>query len=265
MSDKFDLVVIGGGPGGYVASIRAAQLGMKVACIEVRKELGGTCLNVGCIPSKALLDSSEFFHQATHNFKKHGIDGTFELNLDQMMKRKDDEVKELTQGIAGLLKKNKITHIQGFATLKGNGSVEVELGGQITQVQGDKIILALGSEPVSIPSFPIDEKRILSSTGALALKEVPKHLVVVGGGVIGLELGSVYKRLGAKVTVVEFLDQILAGMDKDVSKLMLKTLKQDGFEFQLKSKVEAVDYKGESLIVKTSKDGVETSIDCDYC
>ncbi|PCJ20098.1 MAG: dihydrolipoyl dehydrogenase [Candidatus Cloacimonadota bacterium] len=265
MSNTYDLIVIGGGPGGYVASIRAAQLGMKVACVEVRKELGGTCLNVGCIPSKALLDSSEFFHQATHNFKKHGIEGKFELNLSQMMKRKDDEVATLTQGIAGLFKKNKITSYNGFGTLKGNKIVEVSLDGKNTELKSDKILLALGSEPISIPAFPIDEKRILSSTGALALKEVPKHLVVVGGGVIGLELGSVYKRLGAKVTVVEFMDQILAGMDKDVSKLMLKTLKSDGFEFALKSKVEAVDYKGDALVVKTSKDGVETNIDCDYC
>ncbi|MCO4782423.1 MAG: dihydrolipoyl dehydrogenase [Candidatus Cloacimonetes bacterium] len=265
MSEKYDLVVIGGGPGGYVASIRAAQLGMKVACVETRKELGGTCLNVGCIPSKALLDSSEHYHQATHNFAKHGIEGKFELNLAQMMKRKDDEVAILTQGIAGLFKKNKITHVTGFGTVKSAGLVEVNNEGKITELQGEKILLALGSEPISIPAFPIDEKRVLSSTGALALQEVPKHLVVVGGGVIGLELGSVYSRLGSKVTVVEFMDQILAGMDKDVSKLMLKTLKKDGFEFQLKSKVEGIDYNGDALVVKTSKDGKEDTIDCDYC
>lgn len=270
MSDqKFDVVVIGAGPGGYVAAIRAAQLGLKVACVEKRKTLGGTCLNVGCIPSKALLQSSEHFAQAEHHFAEHGIKtGKVSLDIAQMMGRKNEIVKGLTMGIAGLFKKNKVTHLEGTAKVIKSGLIQVD--GQ--DIEAKNIILATGSEPTPLPFLPFDEKRIVSSTGALSLEKVPKHLIVVGGGVIGLELGSVYARLGAKVSVVEFFDKILPGMDVEVSKTMQKILKKQGMEFflghkvteanvgkkdiQLKaenSKGESVEWKGDCVLVSIGR------------
>lgn len=229
----YDLVVIGGGPGGYVGAIRAAQLGMKVACVEKRDTLGGTCLNVGCIPSKALLDSSEKFKEANHAFKQCGIDVTPKLNLTQMMKNKDDIIKGLTGGIDMLFKKNKVERIKGLGKITGPN--EVTVGKKKISVKN--IMIATGSDVMPLPGVEIDETQIVSSTGALELKSVPKHLIVVGGGVIGLELGSVWARLGAKVTVVEFLDRITPGMDNEVSKQFQKTLEKQGFEFKLSTKV----------------------------
>lgn len=233
MTEQFDVIVIGGGPGGYVAAIRAAQLGLKTACVEKRGTLGGTCLNVGCIPSKALLESSEKFEDATHHFKDHGIDGSVKLNLSAMLARKNDVVSKLTQGIEGLFKKNKITYIKGLGTITGKNEVSVEG----TKYAAKNIIIATGSEVTPLNGITIDEKQVVSSTGALELKEVPKHLVVIGAGVIGLELGSVWKRLGAKVTVLEYLDRITPGIDNEIAKNFQKILEKQGFEFKLGQKV----------------------------
>ncbi len=252
----FDLIVIGGGPAGYVAAIRAAQLGMKVACIEKRKALGGTCLNVGCIPSKALLDSSEHFYHAKHKLQKHGVivDGV-RLDLPQMLKRKDTLVRQLTQGISGLFKKNKIESIVGHGQILGiegdTKIVEVETeSGEKNLYSAPHVLLATGSEPSSLPFLPFDGKKVVSSTEALELKEVPKHLVVIGGGVIGLEMGSVWLRLGSKVTVVEFLDHIIAGGDRQMGTELQKVLAKQGFEFRLSSKCLGASQKGGWLVVE---------------
>jgi len=262
--EEFDLVVIGAGPGGYVAAIRAAQLGMKVACIEKDKTLGGTCLNVGCIPSKALLDSSELYHLSKSEFSDHGIEVQAKLDLEKMMKRKEEIVKTLTGGIRGLFKKNQIKSYTGLGMIKSKNSVAVMgADGSQTLINAGKILLATGSTPVSIPSFPIDEKRIVSSTGALNFPEVPGHLVVIGGGVIGLELGSVWHRLGAKVTVVEFLDRLLPGMDQDLSRQMLQILKKEGMEFHLKTKVESIKYIDDcTLKIEAAGPSSRLEIDC---
>jgi dihydrolipoamide dehydrogenase len=265
MTEEFDLVVIGAGPGGYVAAIRAAQLGMKVACVEKEKSLGGTCLNVGCIPSKALLDSSELFQMSQQEFESHGIKVNAMLDLDRMMKRKVEIVKSLTMGIQGLFKKNKVSSFMGLGSVKSADTVSIiDSQGKETLLKTKKILLATGSVPVSIPAFPIDEKRIVSSTGALSFPEVPGHLVVIGGGVIGLELGSVWHRLGAKVTVIEFLDRLLPGMDRDCSKLMLQILKKEGIEIHLQTKVESVSYVDDcSLKVQATGKSTNLEIDCD--
>ena len=237
--DNYDLVVIGGGPGGYVSAIRAAQLGIKTACVEGRGALGGTCLNVGCIPSKALLQSSEIYAEATHGLGVHGIKaGLVKLDLKTMMKRKDGVVKDLTNGIEFLLKKNKVTYVAGFGALTSPNSVAVKLtkGGTQT-LKAAKILIATGSQVTPLPGIEIDEKQIVSSTGGLELNKVPKHLVVIGGGYIGLELGSVWRRLGAKVTVVEFLDRVTPGMDGELSRELHKVLAKQGMEFQLSTKV----------------------------
>ena len=228
MSDeRYDVVVIGGGPGGYVAAIRAAQLGLRTACIEKRAALGGTCLNIGCIPSKAMLQSSHLYEEAAHAFARHGItvDGVG-FDLGAMLARKDQVVKQLTQGVAGLFKKNKVEHVFGAASLASADEVRVAPldGGELRRLRAENIIIATGSEIARLPGIDIDEERIVSSTGALALDTVPASLVVIGAGYIGIELGSVWRRLGAKVTVIEFLDQILAGMDGEVSKAMLRIL-----------------------------------------
>ena len=233
MTEQFDVIIIGGGPGGYVAAIRAAQLGMKVACVEKRGALGGTCLNVGCIPSKALLESSEKFEDANHHFAEHGIDGSVKLNLKQMMARKTDVVSKLTQGIEGLFKKNKVTYLKGLGTITGKNEVSVDG----TKYAAKNIIIATGSEVTPLGGITIDEKQIVSSTGALELSAVPKHLVVIGAGVIGLELGSVWKRLGSKVTVLEYLDRITPGMDNEIAKNFQKILEKQGIEFKLGVKV----------------------------
>ncbi len=240
MSDKqYDLVVIGGGPGGYVAAIRAAQLGLTTACVEGRGSLGGTCLNIGCIPSKALLQSSEKFVDATKHFAEHGIkvDG-LALDLPAMMGRKDKVVKDLTSGIEFLFKKNKVDYIKGWGSIPAVGSVKVALaegGEQVLQTK--TILIATGSESTPLPGVETDEKQIVTSTGALELAKVPEHLVVIGAGVIGLEMGSVWSRLGAQVTVVEFLDRILPGMDAEIAKQTQRVLTKQGLKFKLGTKV----------------------------
>ncbi len=250
MAENFDLVVIGGGPGGYICAIRAAQLGLRVACVDKRGALGGTCLNVGCIPSKALLHVSELFVQAQH-MAAFGVKiGKPSLDLPAMMAHKDKTVGDLTKGVEFLLKKNKITYISGAARLLERGQVEVKLNeGGAKVLVADKIVIATGSEPASLPGVTIDEDRIVSSTGALALKQVPKHLLVVGAGVIGLELGSVWGRLGAQITVVEFLDHIIPGADRDVGKNFQRMLKKQGMEFKLSTKVAAIEKTAKGLMV----------------
>ncbi|MEQ9044133.1 MAG: dihydrolipoyl dehydrogenase [Sneathiellaceae bacterium] len=270
--DSYDLLVIGGGPGGYTAAIRAAQLGMKTACVESRNRLGGTCLNVGCIPSKALLESSEIYHAAQGGLADHGVKtGKVSLDLGTMMGRKDKVVGDLTKGIEFLFKKNKITWLKGHGALKGGGKVEVTDGDGAGTYKAKSILLVSGSEVTPLPGVEIDEERIVSSTGALALPKVPKHLVVVGGGYIGLEMGTVWKRLGAEVTVVEFLDRILPGMDAEVSKQMQRILTRQGMSFKLGTKVTGAKVKktGVTLTVepaqKDKKGGGESeSIDADY-
>ncbi|MGB0824273.1 MAG: FAD-dependent oxidoreductase, partial [Alphaproteobacteria bacterium] len=234
-SDPFDVVVIGGGPGGYVAAIRAAQLGLKTALIEGRGSLGGTCLNVGCIPSKALLHASEHVAQAHHSFADWGIRlGKISVDLAQMMTKKDEVVEGLTSGIELLLAKNKVTYIQGWATLAGQGRVSVAgLDGKSSAVSARNIVIATGSEATPLPGVDIDEKRVVSSTGALSLEKIPGKLILIGAGVIGLELGSVWRRLGAEVTVVEYLDRILPGMDSELAKTAQRTLKKQGMDFKL--------------------------------
>jgi len=237
----YDLVVVGGGPGGYVAAIKAGQLGMKVACVESRGSLGGTCLNVGCIPSKALLNASHYYHEAQHRFKDIGIEtGELKVNFPQMMKAKVKAVNGLTKGIEGLFKKNKVDYVKGYGTLSAAGQVTVALNDGKTQVLNTKnIIIATGSEPSTLPTVAVDEKVIVSSTGALSLESVPKRLVVIGAGVIGLELGSVYSRLGSQVTVVEFLDRITPGIDSEVAKEFQKVLTKQGLKFKLSTKVDS--------------------------
>ena len=251
MSDAYDLIVIGGGPGGYVAAIRAGQLGLKTAIVEKRGALGGTCLNVGCIPSKALLQSSHYYHMAATEFEHHGIIAKgLSLDLKVMMGRKDKVVSDLTQGVEFLMKKNKVDYVIGEGTIKAAGEVVItppKKGAKKQTLKTDNILIATGSDVAPLSGVKIDEKQIVSSTGALDLKTVPKTLCVVGAGVIGLELGSVWRRLGAKVTVVEFLDHILPGMDAEISKQMQRTLKKQGIEFKLSTKVTGA---------KTAKAGV---------
>ncbi len=248
MSDKFDVIVIGAGPGGYVAAIRCAQLGLKTACVEKEKTLGGTCLNIGCIPSKALLHASEQFEEAEHHMADLGIKVTPKLDLKTMMKHKDGVVTDNTKGIEFLFKKNKITRISGKGEIVEAGRVKV---GKETY-EAENIIIATGSDVISLPGIDIDEKKIVSSTGALVLPEVPKSMIVIGGGVIGLEMGTVWRRLGAKVTVVEFMDNILPGMDGEVRKESKKIFGKQGLEFKLSSKVTAA---------KTSAKGVELTVE----
>jgi dihydrolipoamide dehydrogenase len=239
MSDAaYDVIVIGGGPGGYVCAIRAAQLGLKAACIEKRGALGGTCLNVGCIPSKALLHASELYAEARGVLESQGIKlGKVGLDLAAMLGHKDKVVGDLTKGIEFLLRKNKVDYVKGTATVAGGGKVTVDGGKGNTTLNGKAIVIATGSDHVHLPGVVIDEKRIVSSTGALSLTQVPKHLVVIGGGYIGLELGSVWLRLGAKVTVVEFLDRIVPGMDGEIGKLFQRVLQKQGMTFRLGTKV----------------------------
>jgi len=261
MSD-YDLVVIGAGPGGYIAAIRAAQLGMKVACIDKRGTFGGTCLNIGCIPSKALLQSSHKLVEAKSHFAEHGIKlGTVEVDLATMMKRKDEVVKTLTSGVAGLFKKNKVDGIVGAATIKAPGQVAVNG----TTLATKRILIATGSDVARLPGIEIDEKRIVSSTGALALAKVPEHFVVVGGGYIGLEMGSVWLRLGSKVTVVEFLDQVLPNMDSEIARLMRRSLEKQGMAFKTGTKVAAAKANGAKvkLSLEPAKGGAAEALDAD--
>ena len=254
MSDKFQAVVIGGGPGGYVCAIRLAQLGLKTACIESRGSLGGTCLNIGCIPSKSLLNLSEEFHKVQHLSNK-GIEiGEVKLNLSKMMKSKDKAVTVLTKGVEFLLKKNKVTYLKGTGSFKSKNEISIKDDkNRETLIQGDKIVIATGSEPVSLPGIEFDEKVIVSSTGALKFEKVPKKMIVVGGGYIGLEMGSVWSRLGTEVHVVEFLDHITPGMDKEISNEFMKILKKQGIHFHMKHKVEEI-IKNKSGVIVSTKD-----------
>lgn len=264
---QFDVTVIGSGPGGYVAAIRCAQLGLKTAIIEKYPTMGGTCLNVGCIPSKALLDSSEHFENAKHNFANHGIlinEPT--ADLARMIARKDEVVDQTTKGIQFLMDKNKITVFEGVGSFESSTQVKVTKNDGSTEILDSKyIIIATGSKPSSLPFITIDKERIITSTEALKLKEIPKHLVVIGGGVIGLELGSVYKRLGSEVTVVEFMDKIIPTMDGALSKELNKVLRKQGMKFMLSTAVQAVERNGDSVKV-TAKDkkGEEVVVEGDY-
>lgn len=258
----YDLVVIGGGPGGYVCAIKAAQLGLKTACIEKRGALGGTCLNVGCMPSKALLHSSHLYHEARHEMAAHGISvGEVTLDLDAMMDNKDKVVEGLTKGIEGLFKKNKVDYVKETGTIIAPGKVKAGDRELTTR----SIVIATGSESTPLPGVEIDEKRVVSSTGALDLDAVPGHLVVVGAGVIGLELGSVWGRLGSEVTVVEFLDHITPGMDAEVAKNLQRILTKQGMTFRLSTKVAAIDNSGERLKVslEAAAGGDAETLECD--
>ena len=263
--ENYDVIVIGGGPGGYVCAIRAAQLGHKTACIESRGSLGGTCLNVGCIPSKSLLNLSEEFHKVK-NLSNKGIEiGAVKLNLDKMMKSKDKAVTVLTKGVEFLFKKNKVTYFKGHGSFKNKNEISILDDQNKTKViKSEKVIIATGSDPVSLPEIEIDEKIIVSSTGALKLDKVPKKLVVVGGGYIGLEMGSVWSRLGAEVQVVEFLDHITPGMDKEISFEFMKILKKQGIKFNMQNKVEKIKKNNSGAIVSTvDKDGKKNNFECD--
>ncbi len=265
---QFDVTVIGSGPGGYVAAIRCAQLGLKTALVERYATLGGTCLNVGCIPSKAMLDSSEHYHNAAHTFKTHGIElDNLKINLPQLVARKNDVVKQNVDGIAYLMKKNKITVFTGHGSLVDKTTVVVnKADGSSEQFTSKNIILATGSKPSAIPGVEIDKKRIITSTEALNLPEVPKHMVVIGGGVIGMELGSVYARLGAKVSVVEFTDSLIPTMDATMGKELQKVLAKLGFEFYFGHKVTGVVTKGKQTIVtfEDLKTGEQKELKADY-
>lgn len=269
MSDNsFDAVVIGSGPGGYVCAIRLAQLGMKTAIIEKYSTLGGTCLNVGCIPSKALLDSSERYHQTKHTHSIHGIEvGNLKLNFPTMMKRVQDVVDTTSGGVKYLMDKNKITVFHGTGSFIDKNTIEIKSEKKTEKITAKNTIIATGSKPASFPGMEIDKKRIISSTEALKLKEVPKHLVVIGGGVIGLELGSVYRRLGSKVSVVEFMDGIIATMDKELGRNLQKVLKRDGIEFYLSHKVKNVENtgKGIKVIATDTKKEKDITLEGDYC
>lgn len=264
---KYDITVIGSGPGGYVAAIRCAQLGFKTALIEKYNTLGGTCLNVGCIPSKALLDSSEHFHNAVHNFKTHGIDikGGVEVNLKQMIDRKNGVVKMTCDGIDFLMKKNKIDVYKGLGSFVSKNKIKIS-GEKTEEIETDKVIIATGSKPSSLPGIEIDKKRVITSTEALSMTEVPKNLVIIGGGVIGLELGSVYARLGAKVSVIEYTSSIIPTMDASLGKELQRVLRKQGFEFFFSHKVKSAKTKGKEVIITADNEkGEEVQFKGDYC
>ena len=265
MSEKFQAVVIGGGPGGYVCAIRLSQLGIKTACVESKDALGGTCLNIGCIPSKNLLNFSEKFYSAK-NFSNLGIEvGKVKLNLDKVMKNKDKAVDVLTKGIEFLFKKNKVTYYKGIASLKASNQISVTSSkNKEIIIETENVIISTGSEPVSLPGIKFDEKVIVSSTGALSLNTVPKKMVVIGGGYIGLEMGSVWSRLGSEVHVIEFLDHITPGMDKEISKEFMKILQKQGINFHLETKVESIKKNNKGVIILTSdKNKKKINFNCD--
>ncbi len=265
---KYDVVVVGGGPGGYVAAIKAAQLGLKTACVEMRGTLGGTCLNVGCIPSKALLNASHHYANAKTHFKDFGIEGgeNVTMNFDKLMETKSKSVTGLTKGIEGLFKKNKVDYIVGKGKLTGKNTINVALkaGGEQT-LQTENVIIATGSEPFVLPGITVDEKVVVTSTGALSLTSVPKKMIVIGGGVIGLELGSVYQRLGTEIVVVEFNDRITPGLDGEIAKTFQKSLEKQKFKFLLGQKVEKVENNGSSatVTIASAKDGSSQVLEAD--
>ena len=264
---KYDVTVIGSGPGGYVAALRCAQLGLKTALIEKYSTLGGTCLNVGCIPSKALLDSSEHFHNAVHTFTTHGIDikGEVQVNLKQMIERKNGVIKQTCDGIDFLMKKNKVDVFKGIGSFVTKNTIKVS-GEKEETIETDKVIIATGSKPASLPGVEIDKKRVITSTEALNMTEVPKHLIDIGGGVIGLELGSVYARLGAKVTVVEYSGSIIPTMDGALGKELQRVLRKQGFEFNFNHKVKSATTKGKEVTVTAENDkGEIVEFKGDYC
>ncbi|MBX2902022.1 MAG: dihydrolipoyl dehydrogenase [Chitinophagales bacterium] len=265
----YNITVIGSGPGGYIAAIRSAQLGFKVALVEkYPNALGGTCTNVGCIPSKALLDSSEHYHAATHKFKDHGIDVKgLEVDFKKVVARKADIVKQNNDGIAFLMKKNKIDVYAGTGSFVTKNKIAVTAAdGSKQEIETEKTIIATGSKPTSLPFITIDKKRIITSTEALSLSEIPQHLIIIGGGIIGVELGSVYRRLGSKVTVIEYLDKIVPSMDEDISRELLRILKKDGMEFHLGTKVTGATAKGKNVTVTAeTKAGEKLELKGDYC
>lgn len=264
---KYDVAVIGSGPGGYVAAIRCAQLGMKTAIIEKYNTLGGTCLNVGCIPSKALLDSSHHYEDALKHFEEHGIEipGEIKLNFKKMIDRKGAVVEQTTKGIEFLMNKNKIDVYHGIGAFKDATNIEIT-GDKKQTIEAKNTIIATGSKPASLPFIKIDKERVITSTETLSLKEVPKHLVVIGGGVIGLELGQVYRRLGSEVSVVEYMDRIIPTMDSAQSKELMKVMKKQGVKFYLSHKVSAVERKGKEVqITATDKKDQEVNLSGDYC
>ncbi|NND88858.1 MAG: dihydrolipoyl dehydrogenase [Flavobacteriaceae bacterium] len=264
----YDVAVIGSGPGGYVAAIRCAQLGMKTVIIEKYSTLGGTCLNVGCIPSKALLDSSHHYHDALKHFEEHGIEipGEVKLNLEKMMERKSSVVSQTCDGVKFLMDKNKIEVLEGVGSFKDKTHINIEKDGETKTIEAKKIIIATGSKPSNLPFIELDKERVITSTEALKLKEVPNHMVVIGGGVIGLELGQVYRRLGAEVTVVEFMDRIIPTMDSALSKELQKVLKKQGVKFHTSTKVKSVERNGDEIIIKADdKKDKEIEIKADYC
>ena len=253
MENNFDVIIIGGGPGGYVCAIRAAQLGLKTACVESRGTLGGTCLNVGCIPSKSLLNLSENYHKAKKDFNNQGIEiSDIKLNINKMMSNKNKSVQVLTKGVEFLFKKNKVSYFKGKGVLFSENDVVVYENSEMTErtnIKAKNIVIATGSSPTSLPGIEIDEKNIVSSTGALSFSEVPKNLIVIGGGYIGLEMGSVWSRLGSNVTVVEYLDFITPGMDREVSNEFKKILTKQGIQFKLNNKVTAVKNVSNKVVV----------------
>tara|TARA_R110002050_G_scaffold288073_1_gene439688 strand:- start:446 stop:1846 length:1401 start_codon:yes stop_codon:yes gene_type:complete len=265
--NSYDVAIIGSGPGGYVAAIRCAQLGMKTAIIEKYSTLGGTCLNVGCIPSKALLDSSHHYDDAVKHFEEHGIDipGEIKVNLEKMIARKQAVVDQTTGGIDFLMKKNNIDVYQGLGSFKDATHIIIK-GEKEEEIEAKNTIIATGSKPSNLPFITLDKERIITSTEALKLKEIPKHMIVIGGGVIGLELGQVYRRLGAEVTVVEYLDRIIPNMDSGLSKELNKVFKKAKFSMQVSHKVKSVERKGDEVIVKAdNKKGEEVEFKGDYC
>jgi len=266
--ESFDITVIGSGPGGYVAAIRAAQLGMKTAIIEKYDRLGGTCLNVGCIPSKALLDSSEHFHNATHNFAEHGIEvSNVKPNIKQMIKRKNDVVDQTCNGIKFLMDKNKITVFHGTASFANATTIQITNSkGESSSIESKKTIIATGSKPNYFPGMEPDKKRIITSTEALSLEEIPSKMIVVGGGVIGLELGSVFGRLGSQIEVVEFAPSIIPTMDESMGKELTRILKKEGFKFHMEHRVQKVENKGKNVVLTAlNKKGEEVKLEADYC
>lgn len=259
----FDLIVIGAGPGGYVASIRAAQLGMHVCCID-KGPLGGTCLNVGCIPSKALLESSELYHQARTSFDHHGIHvSSIDLNLSDMMKRKEKIVETMTRGVKSLFSKNKIEHTAGTARIKNPTTVEIRNGDTVSQLSTKRILIATGSTPVILPGLPFDGTHIINSTGALSLTKIPERLVVIGAGAIGLELGSVWSRLGAKIIVVEIMDHIIPGMDREMTAQLQRLLEKQGISFRLETNVTGAQIVNGKVILSLSSGSKQSTEECD--